>query len=499
MDMTGDPNDFLNELTIWKLKTIAQEFGVDVSACRYKRDYVQKIAAKKLTEAQVRNVLSKIKKESVEPELEVKAIGKEIESIARSPARPKELAKKEEDAVERNIDEALMLKPSLFEVDSRMQAAYDKMIVGDYYDAIKLNREARTKGLELLSSFQVCSAAVSIRAADELFSKLVREKAELDPILRTALAEAKLAFIDGPPKRREDTLESLEVLATKAYDAFMANTEKEEAELMGLLADYESFGTRTEESKRYVEIAAQARRAMNVAEHSKLIRDARERAEHAKGVRIKEIEGVFPIVMSAVSAARDVGIDTSFVRPKLDEARSAYDDGAYARALELLTSIERQVDAAHLEQIRAKRELEARQLEAARATLTTHEPILHEASSYGLDAGEGLFHLRNARAAADHRDVVSAAKYAVRVRDIVKSMEKDIDTKRIDRGVIKRVEGAKCGKCGQETLYSYPDRTEKCVECGERAPGRAAGAAVPAQPRTLRPQETKKKRWNLRW
>ncbi len=44
---------------------------------------------------------------------------------------------------------------------------------------------------------------VSIRAADELFSRLVSEKGELDSILRTALAEAKLAFINGSPKRRE--------------------------------------------------------------------------------------------------------------------------------------------------------------------------------------------------------------------------------------------------------------------------------------------------------
>lgn len=63
MAMAEDASNFLNELTIWKLKTVAEEFGVDVSNCRYKRDYVQKIAAKRLTEEQVRNVLSKPRKE----------------------------------------------------------------------------------------------------------------------------------------------------------------------------------------------------------------------------------------------------------------------------------------------------------------------------------------------------------------------------------------------------------------------------------------------------
>ena len=386
-----------------------------------------------------------------------------------------------------------MLRPALFDVDSKAQAAYSKMILGDYYDAIKLNREARLKGLEDFSSFQVYSAAVSIRAADELFSRLVSEKGQLDPILRTALAEAKRAFINGPPKRREETLESLEVLSTKAYDAFMANTEKEEAELMGLLADYESFGTRTDESRRYMEIASQAKRSMNVAEHSKLLKDARDRAERAKDLRMKEIKNTFPIVRAATIAARDAGVETSTAESRLEEARKAYDDGAFARAVEMLASIERQVDAAHLGQIREKRELEARQLESARTTLATHEPILLEASQYGLEAGEGLVHVNTTKTAIDRKDPVTAAKHSVRVKDIVQSMEKDLDAKRIDRGVIKRVEGAKCEKCGQEALYTYPDRTEKCVKCGQKTV--TAAAQTPSETPRLEP----KKKWVLRW
>jgi len=499
MAMAEDASNFLNELTIWKLKTVAEEFGVDISNCRYKRDYVQKISAKRLTEEQVRNVLSKPRKEEVEPERDVKAIGKEIESIARSHIEPPELPKKDEESVERHIDEALMLRPALFEVDSKTQAAYGKMIMGDYYDAIKLNRDARLKGLEDFSSFQVYSAAVSIRAADELFSRLVSEKGELDSILRTALAEAKRAFINGPPKRREEALESLEILATKAFDAFVANTEKEEAELMGLLSDYESFGTRTDESRRYLEIASQAKRSMNIAEHSKLLKDARDTAERAKNSRTLEIKSIFPIVRAATVAAKDVGVETSSAESRLEDARRAYDDGAFARAVEMLASIERQVDAAHLGQIRARRELESRQLESAKTALTTHEPILLEASSYGLNADEGLFHVNNAKTAVGRKDAVNAAKYSIIVKEIVQSMEKDIDSKRIDRGTIRRIEGAKCEKCGQEALYSYPDRTEKCVECGQKSAPASPAPSAPAQQPVAPPSEPTKKKGFLRW
>jgi len=495
MAMTDDPRNFLNQLTIWKLKSVAEEYGIDVSNCKFKRDYVQKIAAKKISEEQVRAALGKPRMKEREPERDVKEIGEEIESIAKSPTEPPELPRKEEEEIEKHLDEALMLRPALFDVDSKAQAAYSKMILGDYYDALKLNRDARLKGLEDFSSFQVYSAAVSIRAADELFSKLVSEKGELDPILRTALAEAKRAFINGPPKRREDTLESLEVLSTKAYDAFMANTEKEEAELMGLLADYESFGTRTEESRRYLEIASQAKRSMNIAEHSKLLKDAKNRAERAKDIRTREIKNTFPIVRAATIAAKDAGVDTSSAESRIEEARRAYDDGAFSRAVEMLAAIERQVDAAHLEQIKGKRELETKQLESVRTTLTTHEPILLEASQYGLEAGEGLVHVNTAKTALDRKDAVNAAKHTARVRDIVQSLEKDIDAKRIDRGVIKRVDGAKCEKCGQEALYAYPDRTEKCVKCGQKT----AKAPVVDQSASENKRPEQRKKWVLRW
>lgn len=458
MWMPEDPNHFLNELAIWKLKAVAEEFSIDTSDCRHKRDYVHRIASKNVTEEQVRNVLSKLQKTKEEPEAEIE---RDLEKIARSPVDPRELPKDDEKSVEKHIDEVLMLKPVLFEIDSMTEAGYAKMIVGDYYQAIRLNREARAKCLEGFSSYQVYSAALSIRAAEELLSRLVAEKGELDPILRTSLAEAKRAFINGPPKRREETLEKLEVLATKAYDAFVANTEKEEAELMGLLADYESFGTRTEESRRYLEIASQAKRSMNVSEYSQLLKQARGQAETAKEKRTKEIENIFHIVRAASMEARDVGVDVSSAESSLSEARKAYDDGAFARSLSLLASIERQVDAEHLERIRSDRSLEDSRLESARTAVATHEPALLEASQYGLDAQEGLFYLSNAKMALSKRDAVNAAKYARRAGDIAKGMQKDLEAKRLEFGRAAPSPQAAAAETGKLEAQATPETAEK--------------------------------------
>jgi hypothetical protein len=485
--MAQDSGHFLNELPIWKLKMVATEYRIDVSSCRYKRDFIEKIRAKKLTEQQVRSALAKAKSEPP-PETtpsqeaaEVQEIGRDIEKIAQRPAEPTELPTDDEKSVEKHIDEALTMKPSFFGVDSMTESALNRMIVGDYNDAIRLSREARMECLESFSTFQVYSAAVSIRAADELLAIIPEGKGRLDPNLRTALAAAKRAFLGGSPRQREEALENLETLASKTYTSFMADTEREESELKELLADYESFGTRTEESRKYLEIAASAKQAFDFAQYDKFMHDARRGADEARDVRKNEIDNAFHIVRASAAEARDVGADTASVESNLGEARKAFQDGAFKRAVDLLAAVERAADDAHLQRIKEQKELEVRQTEKADFTIRKYGPILKEASGYGMNVQESMAYMDNISKSLSRKDIVTAAKYARRVREKTDAMEKDLDQKRLELGVIRHVEDAKCGKCGQSSLYIYPDANQKCLECGHTFTTDAAPAEEEAQ------------------
>lgn len=522
--MTKDPGHFLNELPIWKLKLVAEEYRVDVSACRYKRDYVEKIGAKKPTEEQVRATLKKAQTAAgkVAPKdaaQEIKEIGKDIQNIADRPGEPKDIPSEDEKTLDRHLDEALTMKPSFFEVDSANENAMNKMILGDYHEAIKANREARVRCLDQFSSFQVYSAAVSIRAAEELLAKLPKDKAEVNSGLKTSLAAAKMAFVHGTPRQREETIESLESLVTKAYETYWGGSDRAEGELMELLRDYESFGTRTEEARRYLEIAASAKRSENLEEHARMLAQAREAAERAKSARAVELEGAFHIVRAAADEARQSGASVPVAESGLAEARKAMDEGSFARAAKLMADIERAADEAHIERLRADKELEKAKTEHVRATEASYGPVIAEAASYGLDVREPGFYASNMRAAIDRNDIVNAVKFARRVRDIMAGMEKDLDQKRIAAGVAVEVPDAKCGKCGKKSLYSFPGSVQKCVSCGhsfsvsqpEPPPAAVPEApqqtqTPPAQPRPKRvlaqPQEPKpeekKKRW-LKW
>lgn len=471
MHMTKDPSHFLNELPIWKLKLVAEEYRIDISTCKYKRDYVEKIGAKKLTEEQVRQVLSKSKKEPVKAQTEdaseeIKEIGRDIQKIAERPAEPKDIPGEDEKILDRHLDEALTMKPQFFQVDSANEEAFNRMLLGDYHDAIKANREARIRCLDLFSSFQVYSAAVSIRAADELLAKLPADRADVRSGLKTSLAAAKMAFVHGTPRQREETIENLEALATRAYETYWGESNRAESELLELLRDYESFGTRTEEARRYLEIAASAKRSHNLEEHSRMLAQARKAAEKAKSDRAVELEGIYHIVRAAAAEAQESGAALADVEKGLADAREAMEAGSFVQAVRLMADIERAADAAHIERLKADKELEKAKVKLARSVEANYGPVMNEAASYGLDVREPIFHAGNVRAALDREDVVNATKFARRVKEIMDGMEKDLDRKRIEVGVAVRIPNAKCGKCKKKSLYAFPGSVRKCMSCG---------------------------------
>lgn len=499
--MTDDPNNFLNELPIWKLKLVASEYRIDVSNCRYKRDYVEKIRSKRLTQVQVSGAIAKSRKASASKKADSEQealIEEDIEQIAEKPAEIIELPAEEEKVIERNIDEALTMRPSFFDIDSTAQSAYNRMILGDFYQALKTNREARLRSLEMISNFEVYSAAISIRAADELLARL-RQKSSMDPNLRTALAAAKKSFIAGSPRLREEALESLETLACKTYEAAMSESDRDAEELRGLLADYESFGTRTEEARRYLDIAAQAKQAFDTSEYRNLVRTARRSAEVARESRKKEIENTFELVRASADEAKEIGVSTDRAEASMREAKSAFDDGQFKRAVELLAAVENSVDSAHLEMMRQRRDLETSQTRKVSAAILKHESAISEARLYGIEAQEAATHLGSAKAALSRNDIVAAAKFSRRMEDVMPPVEKELDHLRIEKGVLTRVADTRCERCGSGSIYAFSDGSRRCTECRslypvQRPSPQPRQAPTPGTVPIQQPQQEPKKR-----
>lgn len=468
--MSDEPPRYLESLTVAKLRAVAKHHVVDVSACRHKKDLVGALLARGVTEAQVAEALA----DGASPgggapgdrrtADDVKA---DIQAIADRPSQARVLPAEADKDVERNIDLALLVRPSFFEIDSQTELAWDHMIMADYHDALKVNAEARSRMLDRFSSFQVFSCALSIRAAESILANLEDARNDADPALRTALAEAKRAFIDGSPRHREETLGELERLASKAFEAFFEGSTRAEAELREMLSEYESFGAQTSEPRMLLEVAGQARQAFNVGEYAKILEEAKGAALRAKETRRKDIQDAFGLVRSAVSEAREVGAVLSVGEKDLEEARAAFDSEAFKRAVDLLASIERAADLAHIERIKDG-SVRERQVSRVNETIAALERTIQEAASYGMDVDEGLLFVSRARTALASRDVVNAAKITRHLKDRSEPVTNELYRKRVELGLAKKVEGVRCGKCGKEELYAHPDGARRCEDCGHQ-------------------------------
>ncbi len=463
--MADEIPPILSTLTISKLKAVAAAHGIDLSSCKYKKDYVSRIAASGLTEETIRSTLEgSSSPASADQEMDV--ISDELHEIADRPSDVKDLPSAQSEEVERGIDQALLMKPSFFEIDSDNERAWNRMLMGDFPEAIQLNKEAREKIISRLSVFHVYSAALSIRAAETLLASIANAHGgEWDPNVKTALAEAKKAFIEGPPKRREETLAEIELISRTAYEAFIEKMADSEVELKHILSDYSNFGVHTHEPHRLLDIAGQAKQSFNLLEYSKLVQEARSHAERAKQVRVRAIDDQFEDVRTAIEAARDAGVDVSADEKDLKKARKAFESSEFRRATELLSAIELAVDAAHSKRVKEQK-VAVREISEISESLAMSEPELEEAAMYGMDVQEGLLFVRDTKQALDEKDIVTASKLSRKVRRLTKSMEKELEQKRLEKGVVKHIDGAKCDECGKESLYSYPDGMQKCRECG---------------------------------
>jgi hypothetical protein len=462
--MQDDLRKFLKTLTAGQLKSVAQEHGIDVSSCGNKKSYIQALAASDLTKEAIEAALAE--DADAEAAGEMESIHKDLKDIAEKRAEPMDVPESESVDIERSIDKALLLRPLFFEIDSASEHAWNRMILGDFSEALRLNMESRAQMIERLSTFHLYSTALSIRAAETLMWEMKGMDAGIASRLKTALAEAKEAFMNGPPKRRETTLEEIEALTSKAVDAFLTKCSEAEGELREMLEGYASFGVQTHGATELLEIAINAKSQKDFGQYSTLLEEVNILADRAKDDRMKQFERAFEQVRNAIDAAKEAGVDTKDDEAQFKDATKAFKDSDFKIAMDLLVSVEQAADRAHLEKVRADGDTEIREIEEITSSMRKTAPDLEEAAMYGLDVQQGLLFVRQAETALERRDVVEAAKYSRRVRKLANSMEKDIRRLRAERGIVKYVEGGKCGECGKESLYSYPDGTMKCDECG---------------------------------
>ncbi len=423
--MTDNLLELLGTLTVAELKLVAKKHEIDVSSCRGEKSYVKVLASANLTHKMVKGTLDATAERKDRTAREMKEIETDLKVISEKKSEPKDIPEDENIGIERSIDQALHLRPLFFEIDSATEQAWNKMILGDFAEALTLNRGSRSQVIDRLNTFHLYSTALSIRASETILNQMTLTDTKISSKLTTALAETKKAFINGPPKRRETTLEELENLTTKAFEAFTDKSQKAENDLRKMLEEYSSFGVHVKGSHGLLEIAAQARSYSDIGQYVKLMDQARAQADRARETRMKEIDNAFEHVGTAIKVAKEAGAETAEGQAQFTNAKKAFKNSEFAQAMELLASVEQAIDGAHRQSVQQAREAE--EIAQITSSLQEAEPDLEEAAMYGMDVRDGLLFVRTTKTALQQRDVATAAKFSRKVRKLTKSMEKNLE------------------------------------------------------------------------
>jgi len=493
-----------------KLRELAQRHSIDVSKCRRKRDYVEAIrASKAVTWADV-STLAPQQVTAAKPEAEAagppparpevprdrsreieesleklgrslgarappgpaaaaeeeRPIREELEGIIADVAKGQELPKELSAEVDNHLNLALQSRMSFFGIDAAAEAAWGKYTLGQYYQALSTNREAREKALDAHTHLEAASAALAIRAAEGLLTQVVQAGGRVDGRTQAALVAAKHAFHEGPALRRAEAITTLERLALASFDALMDETGGGLGELQQLVASVEVYGGRVQEARHFLGLAEQARAAGNLQDFGRFAAEARRLADRASEARVTEIKYSVPRVQAAVEEAKSLGVHVVEQERELEAARRAVEEGRWAEANQLLAKIEVEADEGHRRQIQRAAELEERQLQKTALTLHRLDPLIGEARGYGLDVAELLHYANHARAALQRRDYVNASKFVRRAEELVHALEPKIEEERKRRTAAVHQHDILCGKCGKRTVHVYPDGTHRCASCG---------------------------------
>lgn len=511
--MGPDLTPLLEALTVEKLRDLAQRHSIDVSKCRRKHDYVELIrASKAVSWADVRSLapqpaaekraaevpapappppapapapapaeVERDRSKEIEESLEKlgrslgagtpfavaeRPIREELENIITDIGKGAELPKETAAEVDHHLNVALQARATFFGIDAAAEAAWGKYTLGQYYQSLVSNREAREKAEDAYTRLEAASAALAIRASEGLLTQVIQAGGRVDGRTQTALIAAKQAFHEGPAKRRTEAVASLERLAMASFDALMDQTGGNLGELQQYVASVEAYGAPVHDARHFLGLAEQARAAGNLQDFGRFASEARRLAERASELRITEIKYTIPRVKAAVEEAKSLGARVVEQEREFEAADHAVEEGRWTEAVQLLSKIEAAADEGHRKQIQSAAQLEERQLQKAGLSLHRLDPLIGEARGYGLDVAELLHYANHARIALQRRDYVSASKFVRRAEELVQALEPRIEEERKRRTTAVHQRDIICGKCGQRTMHVYPDGTHRCANCG---------------------------------
>ncbi len=486
--------DRLAKMKAGKLRSFADEHGIDISGLEDKADLVDAITLHPGI-ARILGLEQEWTEEGV-AESSLEEVEEEAWEEPESEAETQDLTERVEHALKASIDFTVL--------EHFLSEAATKFGERSYDSAVQTAKDSVLKIEEKVRDYVEAGWAFALASTQHILETSKRNTKAAKEAKRR-LKEAREVFKDGSFVRSPEMLEQLSAAALNLYSHEMERAREHVAAQTKALEETQAMGGDITMASTMLAKAAHALDENHRASYLDVIKDVNEFVSKAREARIEEMNEVSESIAATIEEARSIGGDVDGASNLLGDVRSAIDGGDFIAANDLIGRAEQAALESQKSQIDRVAQMRDRQIERAKELIAKIKPVIDEARTAGFDAKEALADLKAAVEDANAGDYMNALVKAKKAYKSVKEFRSQMDAKRLEeapavvlepkepvearreeaaeaqKGELHEVRGGTpeeakpqakeaqiCIHCGSENLQIGRRGRARCLDCNRR-------------------------------
>jgi len=458
-----DMREALSSFKVSELKKMAKKYGIDISSCRKKADYLDVLSTRENLQLLLEEVdfrekerdLERIKGELIEVGVGIEETMEEVEAL---PSMREEVADK-------MLIEARNIDVEFNDIEDLVDYARMRYEEENFDKSLELSGEAIVKAKGKLEDLMRLALAYQIMSNEKLIERLRGSGRDFSKAV-AILMQSKEAYRDG---HLDEDVELMHDLANTMKELYSEDAKKIKDTLYimeGFVSEIANLGADLTVARDLLQRAREANRRHDSFESARLMKRAKAVATKAKQKRIEEIRQMIPKTNNLIEEAKHLGADVGDAEKMLMQAQIALDNDDYILCAELAGRAKARASEVQHYQIQKAMDIRGEQMQDARGRVERMVSVLAEADMYGLDISKAKRLLYVAKETIREEDFVRMTRYVVSAQHAVDDLMPMIKVERRKRGIEKPQAGI-CGNCGSRELTFSDDGYGMCNNCSK--------------------------------
>ena len=458
-----DIRDALSSFKVRDLKKMANKYGIDVSECQRKSDYLDVLSKME----NIKLILDEV--DSLERERDLERIRGDLIDVGVGIEETLEealtLPSMEDDIADEMLVEARNIDVDFNDVEDLLDFARMRFEEENFDKAVELSGEAIRVAENRFRDLLRLALAYQIMSNEKLIDRMRRSGRDFsEPV--SILVRSKEAYKMDRFDEDIDLMNDLAVAIRSIYSDDIKETKDSLYKTGEFLEEIANLGADLTVARDLLQRARDAARRNDNLEASRLMERSKEVALEAQEKRMFEIREMIPRTETIIEEAKHLGADVGDAEKMLMQAKIALDNDDYILCAELAGRAEARAGEVQHYQIQKAMDIREKQILEAKDRIEKLDSVIAEADTYKLDVAKAKRLLYVAQETIREHDFVRMTRYVTSAQEAVDTLLPEIKSERKKRGIEKPSAGM-CGNCKSRELLFFDEGYGECRNCGK--------------------------------